>query len=412
MKAEIITIGTEILLGQTVDTNSAWLGKALSEVGVEVQRVISISDSADAIIKTLDEILLDTNWVIITGGLGPTKDDITKKVLAKYFNDELVYRPEIFEHIKDLFSRMGRVPNSLNKEQAYFPKKANILSNTRGTAQCMLWEHNEVKYISLPGVPYEMKGIAEDHILPRMVEEQAHFIENRYFIVQGIPESDLALKLIKWEGALTESLSFAYLPSPGLVKLRLTCRGRIEDSDRLLKELDSQSIQIRGILGEDIFTESLRGIEYVISDLFKKSGQTLATAESFTGGNIAAKITSVPGSSEYFKGSVVAYSNEIKISELGVDGNEINLNGPVSETVALQMANGIKSKYKTDWSISTTGYAGPTGGQGCAAGTVFLAIVGPQVSWVKRFSMGSNRKRTILKSCLAIFNQLRLMIDK
>lgn len=412
MKAEIITIGTEILLGQTVDTNSAWLGKALSEVGVEVQRVISISDNSDAIIKTLDEILSDTNWVIITGGLGPTKDDITKKVLAKYFNDELVYRPEIFEHIKDLFSRMGRVPNSLNKEQAYFPKKANILNNTRGTAQCMLWEHNEVKYISLPGVPYEMKGIVKDHILPKMVEQQDYFIENRYFLVQGIPESDLALRLTNWEGSLTESLSLAYLPSPGLVKLRLTCRGGIENSDRLLKELDSQSIQIREILGKDIFTESLRGIEYIISELFKKSGQTLATAESFTGGNIAAKITSVPGSSEFFKGSVVAYSNEIKILELGVNDNEINLNGPVSETVALQMANGIKSKYQVDWSIATTGYAGPIGGQGEAAGTVWLAILGPQVSWVKKFSMGINRERTISKSCLEILNELRLLMDK
>ena len=412
MKAEIITIGTEILLGHTVDTNSAWLGKSLSEVGVEVQRVTSISDNADAIIKTLDEILPSTNWVIITGGLGPTKDDITKKVLVKYFNDELIYRPEIFEHIKDLFSRMGRVPNLLNKEQAYFPKKAKVFPNKRGTAQCMLWEYNEVKYISLPGVPFEMEGIVEDYILPRMIKEQDHFIENRYFLVQGIPESDLALKLTNWEAALTETFSLAYLPSPGLVKLRLTCRGRIEDSDSLFKELESQSIQIREILGKDIFTESLRSLEYVISDLFKKSGQTLATAESFTGGNIAAKITSVPGSSEFFKGSVVAYSNEIKIKELGVDDNEIILNGPVSEIVALQMANGIKSKYEVDWSISTTGYAGPTGGQGVTAGTVWLAIVGPDVSWVKKFSMGSNRERTISKSCLVIFNQLRLLIDK
>ena len=379
MKAEIITIGTEILIGQTIDTNSAWLGRVFSDVGIEVQRITTVPDSSKAIVDSLKNIFHDTKWVIITGGLGPTNDDITKKVLTDYFDDELVYRPEIYTHIENLFKKMGKLPNMLNKDQAYFPKSAICLENSLGTAQAMLWERDKKSYISMPGVPFEMKAITNDYILPRMSSVQDILLEHRYFLIQGIPESDLALRLYDWERNLPKQIALAYLPSPGLVKLRLTCKGFLRDTFELLKELDNHSIILRGILGNDIFTEDIRGMEYLVSDLLRKAGETLSTAESFTGGSLSAKLTSVEGASDVFKGSVIAYSNEIKISDLNVDRDELLINGAVTRLVATQMANGIKKKYSSDWSIATTGYTGASSDSDNPSGTVWLAISGPGI---------------------------------
>ena len=410
MKAEIITIGTEILLGQTVDTNSAWLGSSLAGIGLDVHRIISIPDTPEAIENALDSILESTNWIFITGGLGPTKDDLTKGVLTRYFGDELVFRSDIYAHIRDLFSKMGRLPNILNKEQALFPKSAKFISNSRGTAQSMLWDHNGKKYVSLPGVPYEMIGIMEDNILPHIKDGQKTFLESRYFMIQGIPESELASRLQKWEETLESPLSIAYLPSPGLVKLRLTCRGKIDSAQVLLNKLDQGSEEIRKILGDDIYAERLIGIEEVISELLKKSNQTLATAESFTGGSIAAKLVSISGASKFFKGSVVAYSNEIKISELEVSKSSLLKYGAVSRPVAIQMSQNVKEKYNSDWSISTTGFAGEDPSGELPEGTIWIAISGPGVEWAKKFNMGSNRNRTISKSTLTALNQLRIFL--
>lgn len=410
MKAEIITIGTEILLGQTLDTNSAFLGSSLAGIGIDVHRIISIADSPEAIENALDSVLESTNWVFITGGLGPTKDDLTKGVLTRYFDDELVFRSDIYEHIRDFFSKMGRSPNILNKEQALFPKSAKFISNSRGTAQSMLWDHNGRKYISLPGVPYEMIGIMEDNILPYIKKSQKTFLESRYFMVQGVPESELASRLQEWEDNLESPLSIAYLPSPGLVKLRLTCRGKINSSSELLKKLDQESEKIRKILGDDIYAERLIDIEEVIAELLIKSNQTLATAESFTGGSIAAKVISISGASKFFKGSIVAYSNEIKISELGVVKSDLLKLGAVSKTVAIQMSRGIKEKYNSDWSISTTGFAGNDPSGKLPVGTIWISISGPGVEWAKKFTMGSNRNRTISKSTLTALNQLRVFL--
>ncbi len=412
MRAEIITIGTEILLGQTVDSNSAWMGQRLSEVGVEVQRITSISDQPSAIVAALDAVLPSTQWVLITGGLGPTKDDLTKHVLTDYFKDRLEYRPEIFEHIEALFAKMGRVPNALNRPQADFPVKAELLHNAMGTAQGMLWTEHGRRYVSMPGVPYEMKHILETGVLPRMRAEQAEIHVHRYFVVQGIPESDLALRIADWESALPEGISLAYLPSPGVVKLRLSAHVASEGEQAMRAQMDQEAAALKVLLGADCYAEDLLPLEVVVGELLKAAGQTVATAESCTGGSIAARLTSIPGSSAYLIGGVVAYSNAVKEQQLGVRKADLLVHGAVSEPVVRQMAEGVRKRLKTDWALATSGVAGPDGGsEAKPVGTVWIALAGPNGTWSKKFSMGLNRSRTVEKSVLAALDALRRALD-
>jgi len=412
MRAEIITIGTEILLGQTVDSNSAWMGQRLSEVGVEVQRITSISDQPSAIVAALDAVLPSTQWVLITGGLGPTKDDLTKHVLTDYFEDRLEYLPEIFEHIEALFAKMGRVPNALNRPQADFPVKAELLRNAMGTAQGMLWTEHGRRYVSMPGVPYEMKHILETAVLPRMRAEQAEIHVHRYFVVQGIPESDLALRIADWESALPEGISLAYLPSPGVVKLRLSAHVASEGEQAMRAQMDQEAAALKVLLGADCYAEDLLPLEVVVGELLKAAGQTVATAESCTGGSIAARLTSIPGSSAYLIGGVVAYSNTVKEQQLGVRKADLLVHGAVSEPVVRQMAEGVRKRLKTDWALATSGVAGPDGGsEAKPVGTVWIALAGPNGTWSKKFSMGLNRSRTVEKSVLAALDALRRALD-
>ena len=412
MRAEIITIGTEILLGQTVDSNSAWMGQRLSEVGVEVQRITSISDQPSAIVAALDAVLPSTQWVLITGGLGPTKDDLTKHVLTDYFEDRLEYLPEIFEHIEALFAKMGRVPNALNRPQADFPVKAELLRNAMGTAQGMLWTEHGRRYVSMPGVPYEMKHILETGVLPRMRAEQAEIHVHRYFVVQGIPESDLALRIADWESALPEGISLAYLPSPGVVKLRLSAHVASEGEQAMRAQMDQEAAALKVLLGADCYAENLLPLEVVVGELLKAAGQTVATAESCTGGSIAARLTSIPGSSAYLIGGVVAYSNTVKEQQLGVRKADLLVHGAVSEPVVRQMAEGVRKRLKTDWALATSGVAGPDGGsEAKPVGTVWIALAGPNGTWSKKFSMGMNRSRTVEKSVLAALDALRRALD-
>lgn len=412
MRAEIITIGTEILLGQTVDSNSAWMGQRLSEVGVEVQRITSISDQPSAIVAALNAVLPSTQWVLITGGLGPTKDDLTKHVLTDYFEDRLEYRPEIFEHIEALFAKMGRVPNALNRPQADFPVKAELLHNAMGTAQGMLWTEHGRRYVSMPGVPYEMKHILEAGVLPRMRAEQAEIHVHRYFVVQGIPESDLALRIADWESALPEGISLAYLPSPGVVKLRLSAHVASEGEQAMRAQMDQEAAALKVLLGADCYAEDLLPLEVVVGELLKAAGQTVATAESCTGGSIAARLTSIPGSSAYLIGGVVAYSNTVKEQQLGVRKADLLVHGAVSEPVVRQMAEGVRKRLKTDWALATSGVAGPDGGsEAKPVGTVWIALAGPNGTWSKKFSMGLNRSRTVEKSVLAALDALRRALD-
>lgn len=412
MRAEIITIGTEILLGQTVDSNSAWIGQRLSEVGVDVQRITSISDQPSAIVAALDAVLPTTQWVLITGGLGPTKDDLTKHVLTDYFKDRLEYRPEIFEHIEALFAKMGRVPNALNRPQADFPVKAERLHNAVGTAQGMLWTEYGRRYVSMPGVPYEMKHILENAVLPRMRAEQSDVHVHRYFVVQGIPESDLALRIADWEAALPEGISLAYLPSPGVVKLRLSARVPSHGEGALRAQIDREAAALKALLGADCYAEDLLPLEVVVGERLKAIGQTVATAESCTGGSIAARLTSIPGASSYVLGGIVAYANEVKEQQLGVRKADLLLHGAVSEPVVRQMAEGVRKRLKTDWGIATSGIAGPDGGtEAKPVGTVWIAVAGPKGTWAQRFSMGMNRGRTIEKSVLAALDALRRRLE-
>ncbi len=409
MRAEIITIGTEILLGQTLDTNSAWLGQRLTERGVEVCRVTSVSDKPEDIVAALDAA--NSAWVFVTGGLGPTKDDLTKHVLTDYFHDTLTYRPEVYAHIEALFATMGRVPNSLNRPQAELPSKATILHNAVGTAQGMMWEESGRRVVSMPGVPYEMKRIMEDGVLPLMDKMQSDAHVHRYFVVQGVPESELALQIQTWEDALPKHVSLAYLPSAGFVKLRLTAivpKSSIDAAHFTMQEL---SKGLRSILGNSVYTEDLSPLEVVVGHLLVELGQTLATAESCTGGAVAARVTSVPGSSAYFRGAVVAYANDVKQHQLGVGQADLLLHGAVSEAVVRQMAQGARKRLRSDWAIATSGVAGPDGGtKEKPIGTVWIAIAGPKTLWSKCFQMGKNRERTVEKTVQTALNALRSVI--
>lgn len=406
MQAEVIAIGTELLLGQTVDSNSAWIGERLAELGVTLRRKTVVADRVDDVLAALNAVMADTQWVIITGGLGPTKDDLTKGILNDFFGGRLVYHPEIYRHIEALFARMGRIPGVLNREQAEIPDVCEWLPNAVGTAPGMLFERQGQRFVSIPGVPFEMKHIMESHVLPRIMAESDARIEHRFFMVQGIPESELAERMVDWESSLAEGLSLAYLPSPGIVKLRLTARTASDDAAHLL--LEQASASLRTLLGRDIFAENILSIEEVVGDLLKACGQTVATAESCTGGSIAALLTRIPGSSQYVQGGIVAYANEAKIQLLGVTESDLVQHGAVSDPVVRAMARGARQRLNADWGLASSGIMGPDGGSAAKPlGTVWLAVSGPGVDWAARFQMGEHRERSVRKSVLEVLGRLR-----
>lgn len=406
MQAEVIAIGTELLLGQTIDSNSAWIGERLAELGVTLRRKTVVADRVDDVLAALNAVMADTQWVIITGGLGPTQDDLTKGILNDYFGGRLVYHPEIYSHIEALFARMGRVPGALNREQAEIPDVCEWLPNAVGTAPGMLFERQGQRFVSIPGVPFEMKHIMESHVLPRIRAESDAHIEHRFFMVQGIPESELAERMVDWESSLAEGLSLAYLPSPGIVKLRLTARTATDHAAHVL--LEQASASLRTLLGRDIFAENILSIEEVVGQLLKASGQTVATAESCTGGSIAALLTRIPGSSQYVQGGIVAYANEAKIQLLGVPEADLVQHGAVSDPVVRAMARGARQRLNADWGLASSGVMGPDGGSAAKPlGTVWLAVSGPGVDWAARFQMGDHRERSVRKSVLEVLGRLR-----
>ncbi len=406
MQAEVIAIGTELLLGQTIDSNSAWIGERLAELGVTLRRKTVVADRLDDVLAALNAVMADTQWVIITGGLGPTRDDLTKGILNDYFGGRLVYHPEIYRHIEALFARMGRVPGALNREQAEIPDVCEWLPNAVGTAPGMLFERQGQRFVSIPGVPFEMKHIMESHVLPRIRAESDAHIEHRFFMVQGIPESELAERMVDWESSLAEGLSLAYLPSPGIVKLRLTARTATDHAAHVL--LEQASASLRTLLGRDIFAENVLSIEEVVGELLKASGQTVATAESCTGGSIAALLTRIPGSSQYVQGGIVAYANEAKIQLLGVPEADLVQHGAVSDPVVRAMARGARQRLNADWGLASSGIMGPDGGSAAKPlGTVWLAVSGPGVDWAARFQMGDHRERSVRKSVLEVLGRLR-----
>lgn len=412
MNAIIITIGDEILIGQTIDTNSAWIANKLNLIGVDILRIISISDKKDEIISTLDDSLELADIILITGGLGPTNDDITKITLANYFNVNLVLNKDVLKHIEDfVFKRKGEM-NERNIKQAEVPENCIVLQNNIGTAPGMLFKKNDKIVISIPGVPFEMKELMNNHVIPYIKEKtQDLHIIHKTVLTQGLPESKLAEVLESWESDLPKSISLAYLPSPGLIKLRLTAKG--DNKDKLQHEISANLESLEKIIPELICGYDSEKLEELIGKLLIQNNSTLSIAESCTGGNIAHLITSVAGSSAYFKGSTVAYSNEIKTNVLNVKKYDIDNYGAVSKQVVEQMAIHSQKIFNTDFSIATSGIAGPTGGtKEKPVGTTWIAVANSSGVYSKKYIFGDQRERNIQRASLTALNMLQKLLLK
>ncbi|WP_437399651.1 competence/damage-inducible protein A [Flagellimonas lutimaris] len=409
MQAEIITIGDEILIGQIIDSNSAFISKELNKIGVSVYQITSIQDDKDHILKSLKEAGERSSVVIITGGLGPTKDDVTKHTLCEFFEDELVRDDAVLKHIEELFKKYITTPISdLNREQAMVPSKATVLHNSFGTAPGLWIRKGETVYVSLPGVPYEMKNLITKSVLPKIIEEYDRpYIVHKTIMTYGLGESAIAEKLEDWENNLPPFIKFAYLPNLGSVRLRLSAKGN--DKETLVVGVDEQVKKLYPLIGDIIYGEEEEDgrVEKQIGTLLTNKNMTLATAESFTGGSIAERITSVPGASNYFKGSMVCYATEAKVNLLGVPQELIDKHSVVSEEVAIAMANNVKIKLGTDFAIATTGNAGPTKGDSDAdVGTVYIGISSPKGTFAQKFVMGKHRERVVKKSVNKAFELL------
>ena len=408
MFAEIITIGDELLIGQVVDTNSAWMGQELNKIGIEVLRIVSIRDREKEILEAIDNAMERVNIVLVTGGLGPTKDDITKQTLCKYFHTELVFSEEVFENVKRVLA--GKIPmNALNKSQAMVPKDCTVINNPVGSASVSWFERDGKVLVSMPGVPQEMTAVMTESVLPKLHERfQTDVIMHQTFLVQHYPESVLAEKLEPWESALPECIKLAYLPKLGIIRLRLTGRGQNREEVKVL--LEREKVKLEKILGEDIFGEEDTPLEVIVGELLKKKKLTVSTAESCTGGGIAALITSVPGSSEYFNGSIVAYSNEIKMSLLHVSAETLEKHGAVSRETVTEMVKGAMKTLKTDCAVATSGIAGPGGGTPeKPVGTVWIAAAYKNEIVSMKQEGDEGRKGNVEK---AIQNALLLLCEK
>jgi nicotinamide-nucleotide amidase len=408
-KTDIISIGDEILIGQIVNTNAAWISTRLNELGIGVNRVTSVADSHEEILAILEEASKRSDIVIITGGLGPTSDDITKPALCSYFNTRLVHDEKVYAHLKAFIKNRGSIMNEGNKSQAMLPECCEVLHNNLGTAPGMWFEKQGRIYVSLPGVPFEMEGLMNEYVLPKL---KAQFgIENiihRTILTHGIAEAQLATILTEWEKTKNEKVKLAYLPSPGMVKLRLSVYGEINGEVLVLQE----EKRLHEIIGNAIYGYDEDTFESVIGKLLKERNSTLSLAESCTGGIIASKIVSISGSSDYFKGGVVAYSNEIKMKELGVPAETLAMHGAVSQQTAEAMAEGVRTRFETDYSLSVTGIAGPLGGsEEKPVGTVWIAVSSKEKTMAKKFRFGDNRQRNITRTAMAAMNMLRLFIE-
>ena len=399
MKATIITIGDEILIGQIVDTNSVSIARRLNNVGITIAEKLSIGDAADTITSTLERVMHHCEVVILTGGLGPTKDDITKHTLARMFRSELRYNEAEGKHICELLARRGIAFTELNQGQAMLPECCTVLHNAHGTAPGMWFEsENGCVVVSLPGVPFEMEHLMEDEVVPRLTERfKLKAIVHQTLITRGIPESILAERISAWEDALPQYLHLAYLPSPNIVRLRLSAY----DVDREVAELEisEQFAKLDAIIGDNIVGFYGVTIEQLVHNKLIEQGKTLAVAESCTGGLISSKFTAMAGASQYFRAGMTTYSNASKCDILGVRWEDIECFGAVSEVVALQMAEGARRVANADYAIATTGIAGPTGGsKHKPVGTVWIAIATPNGSRAVMRNSGTDRSQIISRA--------------
>jgi nicotinamide-nucleotide amidase len=414
MKATIVTIGDEILIGQIVDTNSAFIAKSLDKIGVEINEMISISDDKQHILDTFSTLQNTVDLVIVTGGLGPTKDDVTKKTFCDYFEDELVVNQSVLVHVTEMIEGFyKRTITQINKDQALVPSKCTVLYNAVGTAPGMWMKKEDTVFISLPGVPYEMKYLVENEIIPKVVKEYKRpYIIHKTILTYGQGESLVSERIEDWENSLPEFLKLAYLPSAGKVRLRLSARGTNKE---LLENALEQYVRSLDVIINDIIIgfEEEETIEFQVGKMLKQQRKTLATAESCTGGKIAAVLTSIPGASDYFKGSVVSYAAEAKTDVLGIPESVIKEFSVVSEAVASAMALRVRQIMNTDYAIATTGNAGPTkGDENAEIGTVFIALATPDEVIVEKYNFGQPRDKVIDSAVIKSLELLKKEIFK
>lgn len=406
MKISIINIGDELLIGQVVNTNASTMSKMLIAAGMDVNEVVTIADDASAIRTSLERCLANSQAVLITGGLGPTKDDITKKTLCDFFGSELYENQEALANVKRIFDSRGYELTEINRQQAWVPRCCTMINNILGTAPCMWFEHGDKVIVSLPGVPFEMVNLMETEIVPRLRKHfHCDFIINKNILVQGIGESFLSDLIEPWELALPKSIRLAYLPQAGMVKLRLTARGN--DEAVLQQQISNAVTSLYPIAGRYIVGEDLETLADLVAHTLSSKGKTLSSAESCTGGAIAAKLTALPGASNYFKGSVIAYCNEVKEAVLGVSHNTLSKFGAVSEETVKEMVLGVRKRMNTDYAIATTGVAGPAGGTPeTPVGTVWIGIATPRQVIAKKMKYGDRRAQTIERACNEAFSTL------
>ena len=408
MNAEIITIGDEILIGQIVDTNSAWLGQRLGELGIRVFRITSVSDSADEIASAIDCAMNRSQLVLVTGGLGPTKDDITKHTLAQLFGSHLVENADVLKDVRNCLERRGIEVTALNRAQAQVPECARVVRNHNGTAPGMWFERNGSVLLSLPGVPYEMKSIMEQYGFGLISE---HFALNPNahvtMLTFGIAESILADQISAWENALPSSVKLAYLPNPQGVKLRLSCYDGAYSTDELRLMFD----EVKKIIGGAFVGEMPTSVESEVARMLNERKATLSVAESCTGGYVSSKFTAMSGASVYYKGAIVSYGNRAKKELLGVSQKTLDKFGAVSCETAEEMADGARAALKSDYAISITGIAGPDGGSAeKPVGTVCMAIATPYGIYSRRMQFGNLRDINIQRSGANAINMLRLFL--
>ena len=408
VKVEIITIGDEILIGQIVDTNSAWMATELNKSGFEIAQITSVHDKANHIVESLNLALNRVDIILFTGGIGPTNDDITKQTLTNYFDTKLVFDESIIRNIEQLFStRPNFVINELTRAQAMVPEKCTVIPNLVGTAPITWFEKDGKVIVSMPGVPYEMKQAMNLEIIPRLQKYfQTPALHHKTVQVYGYGESALALEIADWENELPENVSLAYLPNYGIVKLRLS--GTSNDILALEFIINQQIGKLSQILGSSIVAYEDIPIAELVGNLLITKGLTVATAESCTGGNIAHQFTMIPGSSAFYKGSVVAYSNEIKTNVLQISAEDVEKYGAVSQIVVRQMAENVRKLLKTDVAIATSGIAGPTGGTADKPiGTVWIAICSEEKTVSREFHFGSLREQNIERATQAALLMLK-----
>ncbi len=414
MKATILNIGDELLIGQVVNTNASFMSQMLIAAGIDVCGTFVIGDRADDIDFYLRHCIERSDVVLITGGLGPTKDDITKKTLCDFFHSELYENQEALANVKRIFDARGYELTPINRQQACVPRCCTMVNNILGTAPCMWFDYQGKVVVSMPGVPFEMVNLMQTEIIPRL---QAHFrtdqIVNKNILVQGIGESFLSDLIEPWELSLPSTIRLAYLPQSGMLKLRLTARGSHDDRALLQQQIDRAVAELYPIAGQYIVGEDLETLPELVAYTMKRHHATLATAESCTGGALASQLTAMAGASEYYRGGVVAYSNEVKECALGVSHQTLLDHGAVSEETVRQMAEGARSRLGSDYAVATTGIAGPSGGTPQKpVGTVWIAVASRQQTVARLLHFGDRRAQTIERTCNAVWSDLIKLVNQ